>query len=131
MIYNPKTRIAAFIFVENDLYLAPTHTECIIELLISKKIIKNEKQFYKILHSENKKNKLLIEDWMQEIENNSIFGELSYYDRVLTAIAFDNLTTEGFNSLISILYPKYGQIPIYYAKYNIALESHFELIKIG
>lgn len=128
--YNPKARICAFIYAENKLYLGKTHTECIMNLLIEKRMIKNEKQFFKMLNSDNEKYINQIQNWSFEIEKCSIFGELSFFNNNLTAFVFDFVTNYGLQSLKNILHNKYGPINIYQAKYDINYVNNYSLIKL-
>lgn len=127
--YNPQARLSAFIFVENNLYLAKTHTECIIQLLIEKELVKNETHFYKLLNSEKTKDQ--IESWSSQIENCSIFGELAFYDKKLTLFLFDKVTEYGLEKIKECTFNKYGEIDIYQAKYDINYENHYCLIKLN
>lgn len=129
-IYNPKARLSAFIFIDNHLFLANTHTECIINFLIEKKLVKSEKQFFKMLNNPKDKYQNKIKQWSNAIEKYSIFGELSFYEKQLSLFVFDNISEYGLNCLKPIVYSKYGNIPIYYAKYDINVENHFDLIKL-
>lgn len=129
-IYNPKARLSAFIFIDNKIYLAKTHTECLINYLIDKKLVKNEKHFFKLLYSNNKKKQQQIKEWSNNVEQFSIFGELSFYNKELSLFVFDDINKFGLKSLSSIVYDLYGNIPIYYAKYNIESINHYEIIKL-
>lgn len=128
--YNPKARLSAFIFVENKLYLAKTHTECLINLLIEKKLLKNEKQFFKMLNSNKTKYQQQIKSWSNEVEKCSIFGELSFFNHQLALFVFDDINNFGLECLKKIVLYQYGNIPIYYAKYDVEVENNFKLIKL-
>lgn len=129
-LYNPKARLSAFIFVENKLYLAKTHTECLIHFLIEKKLVKNEKQFFRMLNNPKDKYQNKIKQWSKEIEKCSIFGEFSFYEKQLSLFVFDNISEYGLKCLKPIVYSKYGNIPIYYAKYDINVENHYKIIEL-
>ena len=128
--YNPKARLSAFIFVENKLYLAKTHTDCLITLLIEKKLLKNEKQFFKMLNSNKDKYKKQIENWSKEVEKCSIFGELSFFNHQLSLFVFDDINNYGLECLKFATINQYGNIPLYYAKYDTTVENNFKLIKL-
>lgn len=129
-IYNPKARLSAFIFINKKIYLGKTHTECLIKYLIDKKLIKNEKHFFKLISSNNRKNQEKIQIWSKEVEQFSIFGELSFYNKELSLFVFDDINKFGLDCLTSTIYNIYGIIPIYYAKYNKDVINHYEVIKL-
>jgi hypothetical protein len=129
--YNPKARLAAFIFIEDKLYVAKTHTDCIIQFLIDKKLVKNERQFFNMLNGKIQKHKDLIASWSAAIEKCSIFGEFSFYEKNMALFVFDDINQYGLECLKPIVYANYGDIPIYYAKYNIEEQTHFQLIKLS
>lgn len=126
--YNPKARLSAFIFVENKLYLAKTHTECLINFLIDKNLLRNEKQFFKMLN--NPKYESKVKQWSEEVEKCSIFGELSFYQHNLAMFVFDNISEYGLKCLSPVMLKQFGRIPLYYAKYNSCSENKFELYKL-
>lgn len=126
--YNPKARLSAFIFVDNKLYLSKTHTECLIQFLIDKKLIKNEKQFFKKLN--NPKYEQQVQQWSDEVEKCSIFGELSFYQHGLAMFVFDNISEFGLKCLSPVMLKQFGRIPLYYAEYNCLSENKFILHKL-
>lgn len=126
--YNPQARLSAFIFVENRFYLAKTHTECLINYLIEKKVLKSEKQFFKMIN--NKKYEDKVKEWSQEVEKCSIFGEMSFYNHGLAMFVFDNISELGLKCLHPAMLRQFGNIPLYYAEYNCQSMTKFELHRL-
>lgn len=128
MTYQPYNRINAFIYIENELYIGETHTECILKILLKKGVVKNEKQFYRMLKRQQQNHKL--QSWSNYIQSNSIFGEFSYMNRKEHAIVFDELTDYGIERLAVKLREYHKKVDIIYAKYNHMAQSHYELIPL-
>ena len=88
-----KNRVTAFIFIEGEFYSHEYHTECVTEFLKKKGVIKTEKELYQML--KNKKKEHIARRWMEQIEENCVFGEVAHIDNKLAIVVFENITEIG------------------------------------
>ena len=124
--YSLDNRLNAFIFIENEFIQNDTHTDCVICFLINKKLILNEKRFFKMLKHKHKK--IILNNWLKQIEDNSVFGEIAIFDNKISLIVFDDLSRFGLEALKLKAFEKFGDIPILYAKYDKNSSQNFNII---
>lgn len=55
-----------------------------------------------------------IEYWVEEIEHNSVFGELTIFNGKLAIVVFDKLNNFGFRAIKDKSLEIFGDLPIYY-----------------
>lgn len=124
-LYKLKNRISAFIFLENRFVQAETHTLCVIDILKSEKIVKDERDFNKQMR--DKFTKTYIEHLTSEIENQSIFGEIAIHNGRVSLIVFDRLNRYGLDSIKAKSKEVFGDVPIYYLNLNTTNRVLMEL----
>ena len=124
-LYKSKDRISAFIFMEDTFIQARSHTDCVINILISEDIVKDEREFYK--NMKDNVFKKYIEHLTAEIEGQSVFGELNICNGRLSIIVFDKLNRFGFESIKRKSKELWGDLPIYYLNLETATKTFIEL----
>lgn len=78
----------------------------------------------------NKKYEDKIMEWSKQVENCSIFGEMSFYNHGLAMFVFDNISELGLKCLHPAMLRQFGNIPLYYAEYNCQSTNKFELHRL-
>ena len=111
-LYSLKNRVSAFIFIADTFIQAESHTQCVINILISEHIIKDDKEFYQQM--KNPLSKKYIEGFIEQIENQSVFGEFNIYHGRMAVIVFDKLNSFGIYSIKNKSKELFGDIPLYY-----------------
>lgn len=124
-----KNRVIAFIYIEGEFYSHKYHTECITQYLIKKELIKKHEDLYKMLSDKMKEP--LARSWINTIEKNCIYGELSEYNGDMCMIIFDELTEYGIKRLEEKGYKEFGVKKIYYAKYLGQSKKKFKFIRLN
>lgn len=123
-----ENRVTAFIFIEGRFYSHKYHTECVTEFLKEKGVIKKEEELYSMLNKKDKE--LIARKWIQQIEDNCIFGELSNINNSLAVVVFDNLTDHGIKIMKEQAINKFGINRIVYARYIGNTNCKFQFIEL-
>lgn len=123
-----NNRIIAFIYIEGNFYTHKFHTECVTQYLIKKGVIDKDEDLYKLL--KNKKTEKIARKWIEDIEKNCIFGEVSNYKNEISLIVFDKLTDYGLSKIKEQGLKQFGAKKMYYAKYIGEKNNKFVFIEI-
>lgn len=108
-----EDRIVAFIYIEGEFFTHKFHTECITNYLKSKKMINKDEELYLMLNN----NSSIARKWIDKIEDNCIFGEMSNYNNEIVVIIFDELTELGKSVLKKKCLERFGITKVLQAKY--------------
>lgn len=123
-----NNRITAFIFIEEKFYSHKYHTECVTEFLKEKKLIKKEEDLYKMLKDKNKEH--IARKWIEEIEDNCIFGEVANINNLLSIVVFDTLTEYGIEIIKEQALKDFGIDRLIYARYTGNNVCKFQFIEL-
>ena len=123
-----KNRVTAFIFIEGEFYSHEYHTECVTEFLKKKGVIKTEKELYQIL--KNKKKEHIARRWMEQIEENCVFGEVAHIDNKLAIVVFDNLTEYGLEKMKTQALITFGIDNLIFARFTGNPNNRFQFITL-
>ncbi len=116
ILYSLKNRISAFVFLEDTFVQAPSHSQCVMNILIGERIIRSEDEYYHLMKQPNTQKQL--QQIIKEIENRSVFGELTLYKGRLAIIVFDELSSYGIYTIKNATKGVMGDLPIYYLNLN-------------
>lgn len=123
-----NNRIIAFIYIEGEFFTQKFHTECVTGYLKEKKLINKDEELYLML--KDKKEEHIARKWIEQIENNCIFGELANYNNENVLIVFDELTELGKRNIKEKGFAKFGTKKILYAQYVGDNNQKFIFIEI-
>ena len=123
-----KNRVTAFIFIEGEFYSHEYHTECVTEFLKKKGVIKTEKELYQML--KNKKKEHIARRWMEQIEENCVFGEVAHIDNKLAIVVFDNLTEYGLEKMKTQALITFGIDNLIFARFTGKPNNRFQFITL-
>ncbi|WP_368263010.1 hypothetical protein [Clostridium disporicum] len=123
-----KNRVTAFIFIEGEFYSHEYHTECVTEFLKKKGVIKTEKELYQML--KNKKKEHIARRWMEQIEENCVFGEVAHIDNKLAIVVFDNLTEYGLEKMKTQALITFGIDNLIFARFTGNPNDRFQFITL-
>lgn len=123
-----KNRVTAFIFIEGEFYSHEYHTECVTEFLKKKGVIKTEKELYQML--KNKKKEHIARRWMEQIEENCVFGEVAHIDNKLAIVVFDNLTEYGLEKMKTQALITFGIDNLIFARFTGNPNNRFQFITL-
>ena len=123
-----KNRVTAFIFIEGEFYSHEYHTECVTEFLKKKGVIKTEKELYQML--KNKKKEHIARRWMEQIEENCVFGEVAHIDNKLAIVVFDNLTDYGLEKMKTQALITFGIDNLIFARFTGNPNNRFQFITL-
>lgn len=123
-----QNRVSAFIFIEEKFFSHKYHTECVTEFLKSKKLINTDEELYKMLKNNQKEH--IARKWIEQIENNCIFGEIATIKGETSIVVFDKLTSYGLEAIKKEGLKQFGVNKIVFARYIGLPNNKFEFIEI-
>lgn len=123
-----KNRVTAFIFIEGSFYSHKYHTECVTEFLKKKGLIKKEEELYSMLKTKKKEH--IARRWIEQIEDNCIFGEIANINNSLAVVVFDRLTDYGLELIKEQAINDFGIDRIVYARYTGNSICKFQFIEL-
>lgn len=123
-----NNRITAFIFIEEQFYSHKYHTECVTEFLKKKGLIEKEEDLYNMLKDKHKEK--TARKWIEEIEDNCIFGEIANIDNLLSVVVFDKLTDYGVELIKEQGLKDFGIDRVIYARYTGNSAYKFQFIEL-
>lgn len=123
-----NNRITAFIFIEEKFYSHKYHTECITLFLKEKGLIHKEQDLYNMLKDTN--DNLIAKEWIKQIENNCIFGEIAHINNSLSVIVFEELTDYGLTLIKQKAFETFGINKVTYARFINLPNQKFQFIDL-
>lgn len=123
-----ENRVTAFIFIEGNFYSHKYHTECVTEFLKKKGLINNEEELYSMLKTKSKEH--IARKWIEQIEDNCIFGEVANINNSLAVVVFDRLTDYGLELIKEQAIKKFGIDRVVYARYTGTNVCKFQFIEL-